>query len=175
MTKRDVLSIALKILGVVSLAYGIVCIPNLVMIAGAPSENFYPKTLFVWGQAVVIMLYAAVACWLIVSSDSFSSRMIKDDNIIEFPESLSDKKNVFNLALKVLGVVFSVQGIGNLAHGIGEIVLSNTKYAFAAMEWSQILTIVVYLGIGAYFLLGSGQFAALIYGRQPESERIAND
>jgi hypothetical protein len=111
--------------------------------------------LFVWVEITLIVLYAAVACWLIASSDSLSFKMIREDSAITIPASIQEKKTVFCLALRVLGVVFSVQGIALLGRVVGAMVFDRVGYAWASMQWSPVLEMIAYLGVGAYLLFGA--------------------
>ncbi|MCE5322195.1 hypothetical protein LLG46_02640 [bacterium] len=178
MTKRDALSISLKVLGVISLAYAILIIPNLFLSTAMPISSItqgISRSTFIWIDAIAIVLYATLSCWLIASSDSLSRMMVKDDSPVSLPESLREKKAVFILAVRVLGVVFSVQGIGFLAGIIGDMSFKYLSRALAIIQWSRILDFVLYLGVGAYLLLCSRQFAAFIYRHEPDNGGCADD
>ncbi|MHB9036922.1 MAG: hypothetical protein ACYC64_09655 [Armatimonadota bacterium] len=170
MTKRDVLSIALKILGVVSLAYGIVSIPNLVFVAGSPASLYaegLSRMSFVWVEITSIVLYATIACWLIASSDLLARKMIRDDSVVALPASILERRAVFCLALRVLGVVFSVHGIALLGRVVAAMAFDHVGYSWASMQWSHALEMIGYIGTGTYLLFRSANAAALIYRDQP--------
>lgn len=167
MTKRDVLSIALKVIGFASLVLSIAGIPYLWMIAGTPSMS--SRNFNLYGQVGSIVLFAAIAFWFIAAADSLSQKVIKDDKSIAFPKSLGSRK-VFDLALKVMGVIFSVQGLGLLARLIGGRLFDAAAPRLSYVYWSNFLEFIIYLGIGGYLLLCSSKLAALFY-RQPPAVR----
>ncbi|MGB3342185.1 MAG: hypothetical protein WBB37_11960 [bacterium] len=173
MSKRDVLSIAFKILGVIAIMYTIVLIPN---IGFAISMFFLPdvgdnQTYFrIWHfAATLIYPIVTLICGFILLKygDTITKKLIKDDKQLSIKVTEDWERRIFILALKIVGVVWLLKGIPEVIKSIGELIMRWYIYYY---NTSQIIGIiiggVVSLVLGFYLITNGRYFIKLAFGEQ---------
>ncbi len=118
MTKRDVFSLAVKIVGIWTMIMGIISIPGMFAIVELPKSSY----LGISSQLIAILLYVGpiltilVGAILLFQSDSISSHVIKNDVSFSLPEWLTDKNEVFQFALAITGLILVTTNLPNLIY-----------------------------------------------------------
>jgi hypothetical protein len=120
MTKRAILTVALKILGVYFLWSGIVSLPIILVSLGSLNTIHalspeIPEFVIVIALVLFQLLMIIFPVLLIRYSDLIAKKLIKSD-----PAAISlgkdlDSKGLFAVALKIIGVLLLTQGIPSIA------------------------------------------------------------
>ena len=120
MTKRDILSVALKILGVISIMRVIESVFVIGMgfatMFGKPEviPDVYNPDLFMWTGIISFVLWITMAYLLLRWGDLFAEKLIRDDSIITILDNNLWERPVFILSLRIIGVVCLAMGIPRL-------------------------------------------------------------
>jgi len=173
MTKRDVLSIAFKILGVISLMYTVVLIPNIGTAIGMLFQSHpdnYQSCIWLW-HFVITLVWPVGAfvtgCVLLKWGDNIANILIKEDKAIAIKVTQDWDKRIFTLSLKIIGVIWLIRGIPDLVKSIGELVMRWYLYYYTI---SQIVGVVlgalVSLILGIYLITGGKYLVELAFREQ---------
>ena len=173
MTKRDVLSIAFKILGVVALMYTIVLIPNIGMairmLFQSHPDNYqsymslwYFINTLVWPVGAFSMGYILIR-W----GDNIANKIVKDDKPLSMKVTEDWDKRIFNLALKIIGVIWLIKGIPELIKSIGELIMRWYVYYYSISHIiGVIISGAVSLILGIYLIANGKYLIKLAFGEQ---------
>lgn len=173
MTKRDILSIAFKILGVIALIYTVVFIPNIgiaISLLFVPHESVYTLYATRW-HFVSTLLWTILTFFcgftLLKWGDAITKKLIREDTKIDVTPTEDWEKQVFLLSLKIIGVIWLIRGIPDLIKAIGEVVMR--WYIYYAMT-SHIIGVVIgsclSVLIGIYLLLDGRHHVRLAFREQ---------
>jgi ribosomal protein L40E len=173
MTKKDVLSIAFKILGVVALMYTIVLIPHLLFSIGlvfAPTSAGIQSYMRLWNfiytmvhPIVVFVMGYILLRW----SDDITNKITKDDKPLFIKVTTDWDKRVFVLALKIIGVIWLIMGIPELIKSIGELTMRWHIYHLDIFHATGVtISGVISLLLGFYLITNGRYLIKLAFGEQ---------
>ncbi|MCE5198917.1 MAG: hypothetical protein ABFD54_14315, partial [Armatimonadota bacterium] len=105
MTKRDVLSMAFRVLGVWYLISVIMSIPDLLFYMYPPADIPDRQMLHIGlkGFFIDYAVLLALACILMGAADGLARRFVHDDAVINIPVGVN-LRDVFRMLLKVIGL-----------------------------------------------------------------------
>ena len=162
MTKRDVLSIAFKILGVISImrviesifAIGI----GFAWRFGKPEvlQEVYDPQWFLWTGILSFVLWLAMAYFLLRWGDLFAEKLIRDDNVMSLSDNDQWERPVFILSMKVIAVVCLAMGIPRLIDSLFDLVISVAGHGHQKSPTSSNINVnaIVLVIFGVYLLSG---------------------
>ena len=192
MTKRDVLSVAFKVMGVVFLADAVATIPGIIQsVEWAWSErmttayNPLGMALLQIGSVVLNLFIAAV---LIGSADAIARALVKEDGEVSLPSLAGQEPLVFALAARVVGLVLVARAIPGLLRVFAQGALysklltgsatGGLAEAFGASggriwvdQWAGIVQSGTILIIGVYCLIWPDGLAKRLYRRTADPGR----
>ena len=164
MTKRDILSVAFKILGVISVMYAVEYIFaigigfGMIFQQPGPGQNFNPY--WYLGSAILsAFLSIAIAYTLLKWGNLIAQKLIRDDSTISILDSSQWERPIFILSLKIIGVVC-------LSRGIPELVKTLSGMAFLSKHQRTSLfniDAIVSLIIGVYLISGGKRLVEFAY------------
>ena len=186
MTNRGVLSIAVKVLGLVFLAHAIANVPRTISFAMMLMGGRIVRTEEPWIatlEVASLILSFAIAAALLGSADGIARRLVRDDADVPLPGTEGRRRALFGVAARVLGLVLVVQAIPALletfassalkvrivSEAWGREMLGASVGKAWAEQWAAIIRWGASLAIGAYLLLGAAKLASVLY-REPELE-----
>jgi uncharacterized membrane protein len=179
MTKRDVLSIAFKILGIISIMRVIESVFAIGMGVAwrfGKSEvatEYYDPQWFLWTGILSFVLWFAMAYFLLKWGDLFAQKLIRDDNVISLPDKDQWERPVFILSLKIIAVVYLIMGIPGLIRLLFDLVVSATGHWHQKPIISTNINVnaIVLVIFGVYLLSGGKYLVEFVYReRQSQSK-----
>ena len=175
MTKRDILSISFKILGVVCIMYTIVLIPSIGMAIGMLSgqqESEYARYAVKWHFFVTVLLPIFTSLFgllLLKWGDSIASRLIRENTRIEEATVPDWEKRIFTLAMKIIGLIWLIRGIPDLIKATTELISRWYYFYFSIPHMIGVaLGATLSLLIGFYLLINGRYFSKLAFGKEPD-------
>jgi len=184
MTKRDVLSLALKILGIYSIIFAVRQITNVVfalrMAGGQPSSSPAPIW-FLTGTVAPFFLSLIIAYILLRRGDLIALKLIKDDKDIPSLSSMDWESLIFILFLRIAGVVCLIRGLPQLSNSLIRLrPLKEAQGLMSSSNLGSLISVIVLLILGIYLLLGAKGFARFVLKKKkppdtsPKSGKIEN-
>jgi hypothetical protein len=175
MSKRDILSISFKILGVVCMMYTIVLIPNIGMAIGmlfGQHEDTYARYAVRWHFFVTVLfpIFTLLFGLLLLKwGDSIASRLIREDTRIEGTAAPDWDKRIFTLAMKIIGLIWLIRGIPDLIKAITELI-SRWYYFYFSIPHMIVVALGASLSllIGIYLLVDGRYFTKIAFDRKPD-------
>ncbi|UCD04638.1 MAG: hypothetical protein JSV98_05830 [candidate division WOR-3 bacterium] len=175
MTKRDILSISFKILGVVCIMYTIVLIPSIGMAIGmllGQQESEYARYAVKWHFFITVLfpIFTSLFGLLLLKwGDAIASRLIREDTRIEITPTDDWERRVFCLSMKIIGLIWLIRAIPDLIKAIGELTMRwNFYYYSVPQAFVVLLAAVLSLLIGLYLLLDGRYLLKLAFGRKSD-------
>ncbi len=181
MTKRDILSLALKVIGIITVMWAILHIPSIAFGIGALFQEYselFPRLYAIWhfvGTIITPMLLLVMAYVLLRWSDSISNRLVREDNKISISGDENWEKRIFVLALRINGVVALLFGIPRLLRVVEQLM----------MRWNLDTIIVYHSTFGAIgsialvvlglYLLFDGKLLIKIAFRQQKEQLVSSE
>jgi hypothetical protein len=155
MTKRDAISVALKIMGILSITGVIVFIPVAFIIAKGP---FLPEGPIMFWYYVAIFAQpvfgAAVGFVLLKYSEAIAGKLISEDKKIDIGLSDDWDRSALTVALRVVGLTAAIKGTVNLIQsGVYFAVRSNVDVQ-RMIQWDRIVVPCTLIFIGIYLIAG---------------------
>lgn len=173
MTKKDVLSISFKILGVVAFMYSIVLIPNIGMAVGWLLQPLTDISLYYarfWRFTIALVwLIGSLLMGIILLQwgDSLAKVLIKEDKVVATKVPQDWGKSIYKLSLKIIGVVWLIKGIPELAKAIADILIGWKVYYFTVSHlFAAVVGAVASLIIGFYLITNGRFFIHLAFQEQ---------
>jgi hypothetical protein len=180
MTKRDLLAIAVKILGLVTFLKAIIEVPSMLYYATHREPGFADSLAsMVWIQFGSLLLQVGIGLILIAFSESIARGLVRLDRESPLPDVGNDERPWFRTAVRVVGVVAVTFGfpilVGTvvqvLAVAAGEtanMALPDKFTVFmvalrASKLESSAYTGLVQIALGAYLVWGAKQFTRLVF------------
>ncbi len=167
MTKRDALSISLKILGVVCLYKGVIYVISAGYSMATGLGAMKDQVNLYWYSASAILgpiLLLAMAYILLRWADAISRKLVREDAEFPLPASNLWEKPVFVLALKVVGVVCLTIGVPDVVRGIGYFVaLRPPGFFLARYVAREAVGGVFLLALGLYLISGGKHLVAFAF------------
>ena len=113
MTKRDILSIAITVLGIRYLLYVIMMLPGITL-----PKNNYNNTEFNMGiySLVSIVIYLIAVILLLANVGRITNLFIRNDKQIEVQPIKGNEVNIIAIALLLIGLYYSFTSIVTLLH-----------------------------------------------------------
>lgn len=174
MTKRDVLSVAFKIIGVSGIMYAILSLPQIFISIGGirHRENFMginPYWLLMTTLIYPILL-VCISYLLIKFSDIFAEKLIAKDAEVPTIGIVQWEKPIFILANKIIGVICLTRGIPSLVRFA--VKLSKWRYEnIPAYDLGDFLSAIALIILGIYLLSGGKKIIEFAYKEKPESQQ----
>ena len=176
MTKRDVLSIAIKVLGLVFLANAVAAVPSTISFARTPLPEGY-NSVMIWGSLVLTFVIGVV---LLALANDLARCLVRQDSETLLPEPIRQQRSLFIVAAQMVGLVLIARALPSLVRFysrpavVAKLVYghvsrdSYSQYLLDATvdQWTLMITMVVTLGMGTYLLLGAKQLAGLLHRDQ---------
>jgi len=176
MTKRDVLSLALKILGVYSIIFAVRQIPNLVfaMSVLGPQPSSSPAPIwFLSSAAAPFFLSLIIAYILLRRGDSMAQKLIKEDKDIPSLSHMDWESLFFILSLRIAGVVCLLRGLPQLSNTLIRLSsLEEAQGVMSASHWGSLISAIVLLILGVYLLFGAKGFARFVLKDKKPAEAL---
>jgi len=174
MTKRDVLAVALKVLGVYCVIQAVASLPiigSALSWRGEPSREAFSRILLLASAILLPIIYIAIALVLWRKADSFAEKLIREDSPLPAMRDPGWEKQVFVLAIRIIGVVCFPMAIPELGKGIRELALmlqyhDTTGTVLIARAFSFVHLLLL-LALGAYLLSGAKRIVGFVF-RQNE-------
>lgn len=179
MTKRDLFSLALKILGVV---YIILAAFSLIMLMPVIDMMFYhvsgepnvimDSVVMTVGYFVIILLCAYL---LIKWGDRIAQKLVLDDSPLPGLGTREWEKPLFTLCLRVAGVFCLILVIPGIVyhplHWISDIWSIFPGAEFGELHWYHFITDIVVVVLGFYLLRGGNHVVRYVF-REPKAKPI---
>ena len=149
-SKRDVLEISCKILGLTCLIRGIFYFSTVV---AAFTTGLRSSVTFVAGPFVSYLVLAFI---LLKWSRGLASFLVREDQPLELSSGKGWQKPVYTLCLRVVGAVVLIRAVPAIIGAIFQIVL---RHLFPIRDtgnlWTSLTVAVVQLALGIYFIGGA--------------------
>jgi hypothetical protein len=172
MTKRDILSIVIKVLGVICVICAVASLPDLVammlnrsMVSSGGYDPFMRWSLI--QLCVSPFLFVIMAVVLLRWGDRIARRMVPEDDAAGALDKGGRGRFAFGLALRVVGVVTLVRGIPQLLGSVSAMAAEKLHYGMlgsTTLVRSSGLLVgsAVLVGIGVLLAAGAGSLAVLL-------------
>ena len=174
MTKRDLLAVSLKVLGVYSLFNAIMLLTQTGIVTaryvsqGLRNENPY---VLVSSFAAGSILYFAFALILLGRGDWIARKLVNEDAALPTLGAGEWERPVFILALRIVGAVWLINGVWMLSRTF---TLNFSTGGFFAYKLPEIVSYAVLLAIAVYFLLGGKHLVRFVF-KEKEPELASTD
>jgi len=179
MTERGVLSVSLRVAGVIMVVRAIHQIPYL----GIAIETMMMRHMAVgfnpgWHLLVTVLtflIYGVTAYIMIVKGDVISGKLIRDDKSL--PSVVTEKWELpfFGIALRIIGVVCLIIALPEIIKYLymGRYNLADVYGVKSIKIIADIIRAVSFLAISIYFIAAAEQAAEILYkaGKRKRSER----
>ena len=168
MTKRDVLGIALKILGIYMLV-GIVAylakLPMTILIVMRGGQ-WYPMPPWFVGLLTGLPILSIAAAYIVLRwGDVIASRLVPEDSQLSPIGTPDWERPVFVLSLRIAGVMCLIRGLQEWPRFIVPLVYGVRPARVASWE---VIAAVIPLLLGGYLISGGKHLVQFLF-RQPES------
>lgn len=172
MTKRDILGLALKIIGIIAVMWAILHVPavgfGISALFQEPSAEF-PRhyALFHFVSTITTLILLLIMAYVLLRwSDSIASRVVRQDSTLAISSHAGWEKRVFTVALRIVGAIFLVQGIPKLAELVEQLL---TGWGFSGFYYPTGITSALILVILGFYLLFDGTlFIDIAFRKQKE-------
>ena len=166
MTKRDALSVSLKILGVVALYRALF---GAIMTFGSMAWRLEVSQsldfpLYLTMSVVQYVLALAAGCVLLMWGDRIAARLVRQDAELPTIAATGWQKPVFVVALKVVGIVCLVNGLPRFARTAALAAFTRTFPRYATPQGAgEALYAIVLIALGVYLLSGARHLVAFAF------------
>jgi hypothetical protein len=173
MTKRDVLAVALRVLGVYCVIQALTLVPMIgfyltgdIRVDGHAAQQF----VFTASLILVLVLYVAVGGVLVGKAEAFAQRLIRLDAAAPALGAPDWERQFFVLALKIIGVVCLAMGLADLGRILTDTVIrwshwpqsEKVQFVLAGLLPSGVEAGLL-LAVGAYLLTGARHLVAFVF------------
>lgn len=174
MTKRDIVSVAIKIVGVVCLVFAAMAIPPIFTNIGLTRGGYTGDAGKVWFLVAATLApcwHIIVAYVLLAWGESFAARLVREDSPIPPMGASRWGERVLGIAMRIIGVVLLVRGIPELVGGLLELPLRTAYQEGIGSEtwvrfWPALAGAVVVILIGVYLITGARHLVRALYPAQ---------
>jgi len=156
MTKRDILELAIKIIGI----YIVILILSLIntiltFITNLIRMQDINNSLFIISYTISIIIYFIVAYNFIFRADSLANIICKEDKSLECNSSIQ-KETIQEIAFIIVGICLIAIAIPKITDAIINIIQQGRfKNIQFTRGFSYIVDSIVQIGIGVFLILGS--------------------
>ena len=188
MTKRDILSVGLKIVGVILLIYAVRGIPQVVSTVMFYLTGNFPGLenpgVYAWITVGSLILNIVLAGVLVGFADGIARRLVREDREMSIPSV--DERPLFGLALRVIGIVLVVQAIPDLLQLFAAPALQ-AKHVEGTLGWqsyeefwtkawvgvwAEMIRAAASLILGVYLVTGARSLVDLLYPEKPPAAEL---
>lgn len=161
-TKRDILEICCKVLGlfyliqsVVYVPYGVSALAEVVKHSSAAANEQVPWVLP--GMIAMPVVVIAAAFFLLKCSKGIASLLIREDGPVQVSTGEDWQRSLYTLCLRVVGAIVLVKGIPELIRVVPEIAFHQqlTRPQISVAIWARLFSAIVYIALGIYFIGGA--------------------
>jgi hypothetical protein len=175
MTKRDVVSVAIKIIAVVCLVFAAMAVPPVFANIGFTRGGYGPdpgKVWFLISATLAPFWYLILAYVLMAWGDSFAARLVPEDSPIPPMGASRGEERVFGIAMRIIGIVCLARGVPDLIRLLVELPTRMAYQQGIGTErwiqfWPALAGAVVVIAIGVYLTIGAGHLIKAVF---PEGE-----
>ena len=188
MTKRSILSLACKIIGVIFLAEAVVAVPSVIQFAimyvrGTVVDGGNPVAYVLFSVCSLVLSFA-IAFVLICSSDWIARILIAEDQEIALPDVRERGKAILEPACRIVGIVLLAQAIPGLVRLFSESMIHESIIAggMSSMRdmladalrqarvehWSSLIGYVTSIVIGLCFIFFATYLSTLLYPNESD-------
>jgi len=156
MTKRDILELAIKIIGI----YMVILILNfihsiLISIPWIFERREHNSLLFLISYTISVLIYFVVAYYFIFRANSLANIICKEDK--PFRESNNiQKETIQEIAFTVVGIYLIANVLPKITQSIITLIqqgrFKNIQFSYS---FSHLISSIIQIGIGIYLVLGS--------------------
>lgn len=156
MTKRDILKLAIKIIGI----YIIILILNfihsiLISIPWIFERQEHNGLLFIISYTISVLIYFIFAYNFIFRADSLANIICKEDKSLECNSSIQ-KETIQEIAFTIVGIYLVANALPKITDAIINIIQQGRfKNIQFTRGFSYIVDSIVQIGIGIFLVLGS--------------------
>ena len=178
MTKRDILSLAIKTIGIIAVMWAILHIPTvglgISVLLQEPSDVFPRHHAFFHFMSTIttLVLLLIMAYVLLRWSDSIARWVVRQDSTLTISGHAGWEKRIFTVALRVVGVVFLVYGIPKLAELVEQLLAGWGNSGFDAFFYpyypTGITSALIRIILGFYLLFDGRLFVDAAFRKQKE-------
>jgi len=174
MTKRDVFSISLKILGVYSVMLAVMRMPDFAIGIGtifqAGQDLFWNRFWLLGITTTSFILFLVVAYVLLRWGDLIAERLVRKDSEIHILGVKEWERPVFVISLRIIGVVCLIRAFRELIHFILDLIFLVEKYqrVIRTTTWIGVASNIMLLIIGGYLILGGKHLVEFVF-REPKT------
>lgn len=178
MTKRDILSVAFKILGIISVMYAMEYMNGIGLGLGmifqqpGPGQNFNPYW-FLGTMILSAFLYIAIAYILLRWGDLIAKKFVREDSAISILDPSQWERPIFMLSLRIIGVVCLIKGVPELVKVLSELAFRGKYQGIISLPHigSGIIGAIVFLIIGVYLISGGKHLVKFAYRKKNGNTR----
>jgi NADH:ubiquinone oxidoreductase subunit 2 (subunit N) len=186
MTKRDVLSIAFKIMGVYFIYLAILTIPQIGMSISLFSKSTYSPGFnspwYIIGSIVYPIWLLGFAFVFFRFSDSMTELLIPNDTELPQVDAIQNQKPIFTLALRIFGILCLTKGIPNLAAFFAKLyrvkqavpgdIYLNSNELISIADFINLVSAIVLIGLGGYLISGGMWLVNFVYKEKTTPESL---
>ena len=176
MTKRDVLSIALKIIGIYCIVHSVTNLPA--SIYSAKLMSAFPNSGgAIYYRIYIYLVFALCAYVLIAFSARIAGWMIRDDATIQGTDNVWSGEEILMLVARMIGIYFLVVGLSSLGWSIVTLMQARSmelpQYNTMWTSGKADITRAAIQTFAAFYLLsGAKAMIAAIYNKWPGDELL---
>ena len=170
MTKRGILSIGIKLIGILAIFSAIRSIQIAASLGLASvSEGAGSIWYLIWGLFALV-LYVLLSIILLTKSDTIAAALVTEDESISV-QSDEWKKYACSVAFAAVGLLIAANAVPNLLHKIGRIILRlvflgkaplDMRELLPGVTWSQLLIPVLEFVLGVIIMRKSSGIVRII-------------
>ena len=166
-SKRDILEISCKVLGLVCLIWAVGAIPHaisaVVRLAKHGSSGANEPILW-WLPRMIAMpvVYIVSAFLLLKCSKGIALLLIREDGPVQVEVGKDWQSSLYTLCLRVVGAVVLVRGIPQLIRILPQVIFRHRLAPpIPPTIWGELISAIVYLVLGIYFIGGAKLIARI--------------
>lgn len=155
-TKRDVLEICCKVLGLMCLIYGVGFMPSMVSeVVGWINHGGGLSSSF--GMPYVAAVQFVAAFFLLKYAGRIASLLMREDSTVQIGVGRDWKRSIYLLAMRVVGAVALIKGIPDLIRVLVDLGAYHQigSAHVGAYIWGRLAAAVVCIALAVYFIGGA--------------------
>jgi hypothetical protein len=164
MSKRDILEISCKILGLFCLVQAMPYVLSSVAYVRNLSSAFL---------VIPFIAYLVSAFILIKWAGKIAAFLVRENQQVEIKADKNWQKPIYTLALRIVGAVVCIKAIPAIIRTVPQIIFRSEFRLTPIAAWISLLASVVYLALGIYFIGGAKAVVRIALRgslREPDSE-----
>ncbi|MFB3895302.1 MAG: hypothetical protein ACE14V_03265 [bacterium] len=171
MTKRDVLSIAFKIIGVYFISLAILSLSTFALSIAALFQPERDAVFGSYGTSIIMIIYPF---WLLGFAyvffrfgDSITELLLPDDAKLPELDINRYHKPIFRLTLRIFGVYCLVRGIPEIAGFIVRVSQTNLESIIYSFDFGNAVSGIILLVLGGYLITGGKRLVEFAFKEKP--------